>query len=270
MMKILRVFPRRTSHTPNDGMAFIGDPPLDRPAADEVHVSCTFTWDKPAAERLQKAWAQYYPVVKIGGPAFDDPGNGFVAGKYVKAGITYNMRGCNNQCPWCVAWRREGKARANAITIGNNEQSNNILQCNDDHVNAEIDMLTTQHSIILAGLEAAQLKPHIADRIRSLRIKELFFAADTPQAIIPLRRALKMLSISRDKVRCYVLLKHNPNETISGATERMIDVWNAGAIPFAQLYQPLDHHIDYPKEWTRFARTFQRPAATKAFMKEIK
>ena len=67
MSTIIRVFPRRTSYTPTDKYAFIGDPPMFRPDADEVHISCTFTWDKANAERLRDAWGQYYPVVTLGG-----------------------------------------------------------------------------------------------------------------------------------------------------------------------------------------------------------
>ena len=51
-MRIVRVFPRRTSATPTDDLAFVGDPPLFLPEADEVHVSCTFTWDRAEARRL--------------------------------------------------------------------------------------------------------------------------------------------------------------------------------------------------------------------------
>lgn len=270
MKKIIRIFPRRTSHTPKDDMAFIGDPPLFRPEADEIHISCTFTWDKPEAERLCRAWEQYYAEVYIGGPAYDDSGNGFSPGMYVKPGITYNMRGCNNQCPWCAMWWREGKARSIPISEGNIEQSNDLLQCEPNHIDAVFDMLSTQGMVVLAGIEAAKVNQRWSDRIRSLRLHQLFIAADTPEAIKPVRKALTMLSLPRDKVRCYILLKFNPNETISDATERMMKVWNAGAIPFAQLYQPFDHTIEYPREWRQFARTFQRPAATKAFMKGLK
>ena len=56
---IARVFPRRTSATPDDELAFVGDPPLFLPAADEAHVSCTLTWDRPEAERLARAWATH-------------------------------------------------------------------------------------------------------------------------------------------------------------------------------------------------------------------
>lgn len=143
-MKILRVFPRRTSHTPKDDLVFIGDPPLERPDADEVHVSCTFTWDKQKAERLQKAWAQYYPMVKLGGPAYDAPGNGFTPGMYLKHGITTTSRGCNNNCPWCLVPKREGKIRLLPITEGNILQDNNILQCPQSHIDAVWDMLSHQ------------------------------------------------------------------------------------------------------------------------------
>jgi len=66
----IRVFPRRTQWTPADRLAFVGDPPQVPPAppAAEVHISVTFTWDREEAERLRKAWGQFYEVVKIGGP----------------------------------------------------------------------------------------------------------------------------------------------------------------------------------------------------------
>jgi hypothetical protein len=95
-MTTIRVFPKRTAHIPDDALAFVGDPPLWRPDADEVHVSCTFTWDKVEAERLQYAWGQYYPKVLLGGPAFDSPCDTFTPGMYVKQGITYTSRGCTS------------------------------------------------------------------------------------------------------------------------------------------------------------------------------
>lgn len=127
MKKVIRVFPKRTSHTPIDDMAFIGAPPLDRPEADEVHISCAFTWDQPKAEDLKMAWSQYYPVVKVGGPAYDDPCDGFTPGQYLKPGITITSRGCNNHCPWCLVPEREGKIRELAICPGNKIQDNNLL-----------------------------------------------------------------------------------------------------------------------------------------------
>jgi len=121
---------------------------------------------------------------------------------------------------------------------------------------------------LTGGIEAAMVTQDIADRLRGLRIDQLFLACDTREAIKPVRRALKLLAMPRDKARCYALLKYNPNETILEATERMVEIWEAGAKPFAQLYQPPDRRIDYPIEWKNFQRTWQRPAAMWSFMKQ--
>jgi hypothetical protein len=75
-MKLIRVFPRRTRATPNDPLAYFGLPDL-LAEADEVHVSCTFTYDKPAAERLAEQWRHVAPT-KLGGVAYGDPGAEFV------------------------------------------------------------------------------------------------------------------------------------------------------------------------------------------------
>lgn len=270
-MRILRVFPRLTSHLPKDELVFVGDPQLEKPMADEVHISCTFTWDKPDAERLKLAWSQYYPVVKIGGPAYDDPcTDNFIPGRYVREGIVYTSHGCNNQCPWCLVWRREGRIRLDRISEGNILQDNNIMQCPRQHIGSVFDMLSTQRGIILAGgIEASLLEQWSADRIRGLRLKTIFLACDTDNAIRPLRKALKLLALPHDKVRCYVLLRHDPEETRMRALIRLLEVYEAGAIPFAQLYQPAESAIDHPVEWKRFARTWQRPAGTEAFIKAI-
>ena len=42
---IARVFPRRTKATPDDALAFTGEPPLlELPEIDEVHISVAFTY----------------------------------------------------------------------------------------------------------------------------------------------------------------------------------------------------------------------------------
>lgn len=271
-MRILRVFPRRTSHTPRDDMAFIGDPPMYRPDADEVYVSCTFTWDKEEAERLKLAWEQYYPLVKLGGPAFDDHCvNDFTPGMYVRQGIVYTSYGCNNRCPWCLVHKRiKGLRELPIIHEGNVLQDDNWLQCNRNHIEKGLDMLSKQRGVILSGgIDATLVKQWIADRIRGLRLRQIFLACDTDGAIKPLRNALKLLSLPHDKVRCYVLLRHNPQESRLRALIRLLEVYEAGAIPFAQLYQPPEKKIKYPVDWTRFVRTWQRPAGTKAFIKSV-
>jgi len=167
-------------------------------------------------------------------------------------------------------WRREGGIRLDRINEGNILQDNNIMQCPRNHIEGVFDMLATQRSIILTGgIEASRLEQWSADRIRGLHIKAVFLACDTDNAIRPLRKALKLLALPHDKVRCYVLLRYNPQETRLRALIRLLEVYEAGAIPFAQLYQPADETIDYPIEWRRFARTWQRPAGTKGFIKTI-
>lgn len=263
-MKIIRVFPVKTNMTPRDEYAFVGDPPMLRPEADEVHVSCTFTWHMAIARRLAGAWAQYYPV-KLGGPAFGSPANGFNPGDYVRQGVTFTSRGCNNQCPWCLVPQREGKLREIAVQPGNAIQDNNLLQCNQTHIAKVLDMLRSQHQICFSGgLDSRLLTNSIVDDLRALRIYQLFFASDTKEAIKPLEKARQMLQgFNRDQLRCYVLLGFN-GETISEAQERLEAVWELGFMPFAQLYQPPEHYIQYSHEWRALARTWSRPAAMKA------
>lgn len=156
------------------------------------------------------------------------------------------------------------------ISVGPVLQDNNVLQCSNSHLDRVFSMLSTQNMINLSGGIAAPLvTDSIADRIRGLKIDQVFLACDTKEAIKPLRRALRLLRLPRNKARAYALLKFDTNETISEATERMIEIWEAGAMPFAQLYQPPDKWIDYPKDWQHFQRTWQRPAAQWAFMKTI-
>lgn len=71
-VSLLRVFPRRTTATPTDERAYVGNPPLFWPEADEVHVSVAFTWDRAEGERLADAWTATGLPVKIGGPGPDD------------------------------------------------------------------------------------------------------------------------------------------------------------------------------------------------------
>jgi hypothetical protein len=247
-------------------MAFIGDPPLMRPEADEVHVSCTFTWDKERATRLWRAWGQYYPT-KLGGPAFDVMPGCFVPGMYLKEGVTFTSRGCNNRCPWCLVPHIEGSlVEYDTFPVGNIVQDNNLLQCSQSHLKQVFTMLKGQRAIeFTGGLDARLMTSWIADQIRAVRVKQLFLACDTDKGLEPLRNATRLLAMPKDKVRCYVLCGFN--QTIAEAEERLRQVWDTGAIPFAQLYQPSDRWIKYPQGWRDLARTWSRPAATKSHMK---
>jgi len=272
MKRTLRVFPRRTTMTPTDELAFVGDPPLFRPEVDEVHISVVFTWDRQTAERLQSAWAQYYPDVQLGGPAIMPGNDDFVPGCYVREGVTFTTRGCNGACPWCLVPEREGRLHEIAnFAPGWIVQDNNLLQANAGHLLRVFEMLRSQrHAIALTGgLDARLLSNNVADDIRGLRIDQIFLAADTAGSVRYIERAMKYLAFPgyRRRVRVYALLAYD-GETIDRATERLEAIWATGAMPFAQLYQPPDRWIDYSPEWCALARKWSRPAIMRGMHRE--
>ena len=127
-------------------------------------------------------------------------------------------------------------------------------------------MLKAQRKAVIfsGGIDANLVDDWFADEIRGLRVNQLFLACDTEGAIRPLKRAVdKLHHLGRDKLRCYVLVAYN-GESIDKAESRLREVWESGCMPFAQLYQPPDEYIKYPKEWRDLARTWSRPAAMKA------
>ena len=262
-MMIIRVFPRRTSMTPTDTFAFVGDPPLWRLDADRVNVSCTFTWDIEEAYRLQEAWSLYYDDVKIGGPAITGSRDGFIPGMYVKEGVTFTSRGCDRRCPWCLVPAWEGRLRLLDIQSGWIVNDNNLLACPREHQEAVFEMLRGQKKRVSfpGGLDARLVDDWVAGQLQSLSIEQVFLAADTEKALGPLGDAVKKLSfLNRRQLRCYVLIAFN-EETVSEATKRLEAVWKIGCLPFAQLFQPPDQFIKYSHDWRALARTWSRPAA---------
>ncbi len=269
MTAVLRVFPRRTSATPIDPMAFVGWPTLFRPKADEVKVSVAFTWDLPLAQMLADAWGLYYPKVSVGGPACGDTGDSFTPGEFIREGYVFTSRGCDNNCPWCLVPEREGKIRLLPITEGWIINDNNFLQTPPQHRQVVYQMLARQkhQADFRGGLQASLVTNAVAEELRGVRISRVWLAADTNGALIPLRRALQRLSfLGRERCFAYVLIAYG-DETMVQAESRLRAVWEAGAIPFAQLYQSPDHYIEYSQEWRQFARKWCRPAAIKAMCK---
>lgn len=268
------MFPHRTSLTPTDEMAFVGDPqmgdPLMRPEADEIHVSVTFTWDMDEGERLAEAWGQYYPVVKLGGPAYGSSNSLFEPGKYVRSGVTFTSRGCNRRCPWCLVPAREGRLKCGPVLPGYIVNDNNFLQCGRDHQLRVFEMLSHQRkaAVFSGGLDARLVKDWVAEQFASMRIADVFLAADTKRSVRDLERAVGLLPFLRkhDQLHAYVLIAYN-GETIPQATERLRAVWATGCLPYAQLYQPPERKkIVYSLEWEQLQRTWARPPATRALM----
>jgi len=276
--RIVRVFPRRTSHTPRDPMVFIGNPPLFRPEADEVHVSVAFTWDLPEARRLERAWGDYYPTVKIGGPALGhQTALNFVPGRYIKRGVTFTTRGCDRVCPWCLVPKREGRLiEIDQFEKGWIIQDNNFLQASQPHQLRVFDMLRalpndpefrryckqkrTAGIEFAGGIDARLVNPWFAAQLTTFNFHQIFLAADTALAVRELDKARGLLAeIPRNKLRAYTLIGFG-NDTIPKATKRLERVYGLDCIPHAQLYQPADRHIEYSTAWRALARLWSRPA----------
>jgi len=273
-MKILRVFPRRTNFTPKDNLVIIGSPELWRPEVDEVHISCLFTWDRDFCEEIKNEWSEYYPVVKIGGPAYRLNRDEFVPGRYIKKGVVFTSRGCDFTCPWCLVSEIEGRFRTlNQIAAGNIIQDNNILLSNRDHLMKVFSMLKTQRAIqFLGGLDVRLFKDWHIEELRGLRIKELWLALDnwdSQKQFAKVAEKLRMAGFSRNKIRCYVLAGFS--EPIQESEDRLRFAYECGALPFVQLYQPPNKQKRVVgRKNNLFVRRWSRPAIIKSMMKEQK
>lgn len=268
---IIRVFPYRTSFTPTDDYAFIGPPPFRDmiPDHDEVHVSCTFTWDREYCRDLAFQWeiATRKPV-KLGGPAFLSEARDFVPGLYVRNGVIFTSRGCNNNCSFCGVRRIEGKLIELPVYPGNIIQDNNFLQTSAAHKQKVFQMLKTQkHICFRGGLEAGLVTDDFVSELTSLSIAELWLACDTDASLPAFRRACEKFvraGFRRDQIRCYSLIGHDMEKEEA----RNREIWRAGAMPFSQLQMDFsDKKTEYSKEWHDFARLWQRPAIMRAHMK---
>ena len=270
-MKLIRVFPRRTNATPTDELAYIGGPTLFS-EADAVHISISFSWDLPEAERLEKEWRSIAPV-SIGGPATGQRGEEFTPGLYLKKGYVITSRGCPNRCWFCSVWRREGEViRELPITDGWNVLDDNLLACSDEHIRSVFAMLGRQRHrpFFTGGLEAAQLKPWHVEELAKLKPTEMFFAYDTPNDREPLYEAGKLLKAAGFRIchplRSYVLIGY-PQDTFEKAEARLYDCMKAGFMPMAMLYR--DQTGERDPAWIRFTWPWMRPAAMSVKYKEM-
>ena len=275
--KILRVFIKRTSQTPIDDYVRIGMPDLFRPKdIDEVHISVLFTWDKEEAFKLQKDYLEFYPKVLVGGPAFiNNPYKPkFYPGKYVKKGITITTRGCNNNCPWCLVPKIEGRFEEINIEQGNVIQDNNILFANKNHLRKVFQMLKTQRRIrFLGGLDKRLLKDWHIEELRSLRIEELWLSFDSwdnKKEFLKVIEKLINSGFRRNQIRCYVLAGFN--EPIQKSEYRLKFVYECGALPYIQVYQSISRKKRFAGETSRednlFVRRWSRPAIIKTMNKK--
>ncbi len=273
-MKIARVFPRVTNATPRDEYTFFDGPGLFLPPIDEIHISVVFTYDIEQVEYLAKQWEHIAPV-KIGGPAFNEPGGDFIPGMYLKPGYVITSRGCPNNCWFCSVWRREGReVRELPVTEGNNVLDDNLLACSDGHTREVFKMLKRQkygRPMLTGGLEAKRLKDWHVEMLRKLRPKEMFFAYDTPDDYEPLVAAGKKLlsagfTVTSQVLRCYVLIGY-PGDTFDKAEARLTQTIKAGFLPMAMLYR--DKKGERDLEWARFQQFWARPATVNLKIKQL-
>lgn len=267
-MRLIRVFPRKTKASPVDALSYFGPPDLFA-EADEVHVSVTFTVDKPRAEALAEQWGVVAPV-KIGGVAYGDPGAEFVSGRYIKPGYVFTSRGCPRRCWFCSVWKRDPVPRLLPIQDGWNILDDNLLACPEAHVRAVFAMLSKQGRRVefTGGLEALSLQDYQVDLLASLTPRpNCFFAYDPGDAFETMQSAAKRLleagfTARSHRLRSYVLIGY-PKDTIEAADKRLRDVLALGFTPHAMLWQPehknAEKHRPGP-QWRAFQRMWARPA----------
>jgi hypothetical protein len=262
---MIRVFARKTSFTPTDDLAFYGPPPLFHlPVKDNVCVSVTFTWDIANGEYLARQWSTRFRNVKLGGPAFGDPGGEFVPNRFIKEGVTFTSRGCTKRCPPCLVPIREGKLRELKIQPGYIVQDNNLLACSRGHILEVFDMLSrqTKGAEFKGGLDIDYLKRWHIDLLKSIKVNELWVACDRKEDLKRLDKAADLFGdFSINKKHCYVLVGKD-GETQEEAQDRCIAVYRKGFLPFAQLYR--DEQARQSRgEWRNFCYFWTHPGLYK-------
>jgi len=261
-MKIARVFPTKTSMSPDDDHSYFGPPGLFVPEYDEIHISVSFTWDLKHANWLKQQWQRVAPV-KIGGPALNGEGGEFTPGLYLRKGVIVTSRGCPNRCAWCFV---RSPLKELKIHEGNNIVDNNVLACSNKHLDRLFSMLQSQRLIKFSGgFEPARVNQKIVDRLRSISLLQLYLAYDHVDNFKEVKRAIILLRkyFKRYQIGCFVLIGF-ANDTMDQAEGRLRQILEIGAMPFAMLYRNKKGENPQPIiQWRQFQRDWCRPALVK-------
>jgi len=270
MKPLARVFPTKTSMTPQDPDAYTGTPDIFTPYYERAHISVVFSWDIHKAFKLSQAWRSRAKEVLIGGPAiFGEPRNGFVPGRYLKKGVTITSRGCPFNCPWCLV--QSPLKEIKDFAPGNILQDNNLLACSKSHIMKVFSMLKRQTRIDLrGGLDARLLKDWHIDELRGLKIKALWLSYDCIDNKLYIKKAIEALKryFPQWKIRVYVLIGFK-DDTVEEAEERLKFIYDLGGFPFAMLYRNKAGDLPKPVDlWKKFQRLWARPAIYRSHLKE--
>jgi len=248
---------------PPDLLAYMAEP-------DEIHVSVTFSSDKPKAEALAEAWSRVAPTT-IGGRVYGEYALEFTPGQYIKQGYLLTSRGCPRRCWFCDVWKRRPEATPIPVLHeGWNILDDNLLACPEWHVRRVFEMLQRQHRRIhfTGGLEALSLQDYQVDLLASLKpLPVCFFAYDPGDAFETLESAARrMLAAGFTKqshgLRTYVLVGY-PFDTFDKAERRLRDMLRIGFKPMAMLWQPDTPAAEKWRPapaWRHFQRQWARPA----------
>jgi hypothetical protein len=256
-------------------MVRFGPPGLfDNGVADQVHVSCTFSYDKPRAERLAEEWSRIAPTV-LGGVAYDGPGDTFVPGRYVREGYIFTSRGCPRRCWFCNVWKTHPQPILFPIIDGWNILDDNLLACPRQHVEAVFAMLRRQKRRVefTGGLEAISLQDYQVGLLADLKPRpNCFWAYDPGDEFETLASAARRLiaagfTARSHRLGVYVLIGY-PGDTFEAAEKRLRAMVGIGFTPRAMLWRPDDKPAQQrhqpSREWKGFQRIWFRPAIVHA------
>ena len=269
---ILRVFPERTTLTPNDEYVRVGSPELNDPMSEvsEVHVSCLFTWMKDKAESLAVEYGRIYQCpVKIGGVAYKSPAYDFEPGKYIHNSVLFFSRGCPNNCLWCLVPDIEGRKiiELEPRGDGNIIQDNNIMAVSKHHFRKVCGFLKGKKGICFkGGIDVGLMTDWHIDLMRGLHIAELWLACDADSEIKPTVKMIRKLSkagFSQKKIRVYCLIGHSG--TLEQNESRCREVFLSGGLPFAMLFRDTNGEAKtWDVKWRAMQRRWCRPAIMRA------
>ena len=268
-MKVIRVFPRKTNASPDDENVRFNIP-MRKDEADEIHISCSFTYDLKEAEYLYSQW-KYVAPTTMGGAAITKNEGDFVSGMYLKKGYTITSRGCNNKCWFCSVWKRNEGVKELPIVEGNIIQDDNLLACSDQHIRDVFKMLSKQKNVsFTGGIEAKLLKSWHVELLSQLHLNNLFCAYDTPDDLEPLMNAGELLkdaniTLANRKARCYALIGY-PKDTQENALKRLHQIIDAGFFPFAMLWR--DENGNRNHSWMKFQREWAAAPIIATHIKE--